>query len=834
MRTRAGERSIGPGILCAAFVLTLVAAGCRSDRFGLGADRRGSVAQLARIDGFDVEHYDLDLRLDPSTRSIEGTCRVRFVATRAGLERVVLDLSGLRVRDVRDDAGNTLAFAQRGERLAIELASALAQGDLGVVEVSYEGSPSSGLWFVGESSGAPGADLPTHAFTQGECEDASGWFPCRDLPSDRATHTLRARVPAGWTTVAGGSLTASTSSGGERIDEWETRFPLPPYLVTLVAGELVSVDDAFGDVPLQYLSPEPYAPLLENALADTDEALAFLEELTGRAYPFPKYAQACVENFPFGGMENASATTLTVQALGDERQLVDSPATGLVVHEAAHQWFGDLLTCETWPEIWLNEGFATYATLLFTERTRGRDEFLLALRAQQDQVVAADNGSARRPIVFDEYRDPMDLFFSGHVYQGGATRLHLLRHVLGDEAFFAGIRRYVALNENASVTTDDLRLALEEASGRRLETFFRQWVQSPGHPEVVVQWRFDPSARKVHLTVEQVQATGDGTPSVFEAPVDVEVRTPERTARHRIALTRRKQVFELPAESAPIWVLFDVEGALPKELDSRKSDGEWFAIAAEAANPNARRDAIDRLMAMAASPAAAPASAKLARAAVLERLERDEVPAVRARAAASIAALAPQFADVRAALVLAAREDPSLEVRRGALTALESCVAGGPGDELASAVEAGASWATMISAASLYRRAAPAAVAAARLREWMAIDSPHQVLRAALVPELAAVEGVTVADLAQFVGSREADRVRAAAVKELGVRAQGGGEAEALLGRCLAERSFRVRGAAIDALASFGSASALGALRAYYPSSVFPPERRAIEKALRP
>ena len=208
----------------------------------------------------------------------------------------------------------------------------------------------------------------------------------------------------------------------------------------MAAGEFVELSGEWEGLPLSWLSEARYAPWINESLAETDDALAFLTELTGVPYPYDKYSQVCVENFPFGGMENISATTLTASALLDERGLKDDPATGLVVHEAVHQWFGDLLTCKEWSEIWLNEGFATYFTNVYFERTRGSDDFRVRMRKAQAQYMKGDSGSKRRPIVHDVYRDPMDLFFGGHTYQGGATRLHLLRSVLGDDDFFAGVK----------------------------------------------------------------------------------------------------------------------------------------------------------------------------------------------------------------------------------------------------------------------------------------------------------------------------------------------------------------------------------------------------------
>ena len=214
-------------------------------------------------------------------------------------------------------------------------------------------------------------------------------------------------------------------------------------------------------IPLRFLAPAKWAGGLETSLATMAAALEFLSDVTGKRYPYSKYSQVCVQNFPFGGMENISATTLAVEALSDERGIRDSDPTGLIVHEAAHQWFGDLLTCADWSHVWLNEGFATYMALLFVERAQGHDAFRTAVRDALDTYTAGDRGANRRPLVWSVYKEPLDLFFGGHTYQGGAVRLHHMRFVLGDEAFFRGLRIYVGDNAGRGVVTGDLAAAME-------------------------------------------------------------------------------------------------------------------------------------------------------------------------------------------------------------------------------------------------------------------------------------------------------------------------------------------------------------------------------------
>ncbi|MDP6956736.1 MAG: M1 family metallopeptidase, partial [Planctomycetota bacterium] len=722
-----------------------------------------------RLSDFDVEHYSIELALDPRARSFAARCTVRLHASIDGLESVALDLAGLEVNAVHDGALRELSYEHSGGQLDIALAQPLAQGDFIELAVDYAGLPQKGLWFAGEREGAA-----THVFTQGECEDSHWWFPCWDFPSDRATSEVRVTMPAHWTSVAAGELIDSTKTEVTRTDHWRMPTPHPAYLTTLVAGEFVVQEGEWDGIPLLFLAAEEDQHLMEAAFAETDEALAFLSEVTGKRYPYSKYSQACVDNFPFGGMENISATTLTSNVLTDERGRRDRAATGLVVHEAAHQWFGDLMTCRDWSHIWLNEGFATYMTLLYFERTRGVDEYRARLRQAQQAYMAGDQGANRRPTVHNIYRDPMDLFFGGHAYPGGAARLHLLREVMGDEAFFAGIRRYVGDNIGRSVTTADLRRALEQSSGQDLGEFFDQWFHSQGYPEMSVRWEWDGRNRQVALCVEQTQEAGDGTPRVFKVPVDVEVRTASGVSNHRLQLDRRRHRFVLPCDERPTWVRFDKYGSLPASVDREKRTSEWLAIAGQDDDVGGRVMAVEVLGRVLAG-SKDDDLADLIRGELLNRLSGDSSRFVRQAAVQALAA----GGGTRAAEVLCAvaREDAEAQVRVAALSALEGFVGlrgDGLGDEalahLAETVyEDGFSWQTMIAAASLRRASSPEG-AFFWLGDRLHEPSPHSVLQAGLLRVLSRCDDPGVLpQLRLWAGDHDAaPETRVVAVQALG------------------------------------------------------------------
>jgi len=807
-----------------ALALSLLPA-CRSTAAAPPNRLARASAHAPRVEPIDAEHYFLDLALNPDARRLDGTCGLYLVAVEGGVRRVVLDLVGLEVETAREVGGPDLAFEQRDGELSIDLGRTLAAGERIELAIEYGGRPLKGLWFVGDADGAP-----TQVFTQGECEDSRFWFPCLDHPADRATSELRVSMPAHWTSVAAGRRLESEVRAGRKVEHWRIDAPHPCYLTTLVAGEFLVKEDVWDGVALWFLADPRYEEWMEASFEQTDEVLAFLSDVTGRRYPYSKYSQACVDGFPFGGMENITATTLTDATLADERGSRDATSHGLVAHEAAHQWFGDLLTCADWSHVWLNEGFATYMTALYFERSLGPDDFRVRMRDMQDQYAAGDVGSARRPTVHDVYRDPLDLFFGGHTYQGGAARLHLLRRELGDRDFFAGIRRYVADNAGRGVVTDDLRVALEEVSGRDLARFFEQWFRRPGYPEFEWSWSWNEKAGAVELDVAQVQEPGDGTPLVFDVPLDVEVRAGGGSELYELRADRRRQRFTLPAAEKPVWVRFDKHGWIPKLVTTTKSAREWLALACEDDDVNGRRDALRALGSIAAE-ARDERTRRILLDEIAGRLSADPVPAVRVAAARALAGAGSDVA--RRPLERAARGDAAAEVRVAALEALRG---GAVDPELADLAQGcfdeGFSWGVMRAAAALRVDAAPADAF-----EWVVarldVASPHDTLRAGLLEVLAGLAHAAVKDELLAVAGDPASGVaaRSAAAAGLGRRGRDGEVRRCLLD-LLDAREFRLRQAALRALGELDDERARRPLEALYARSVFPRERRALEQIL--
>jgi aminopeptidase N len=816
-----------PPRLASALLAGLVLGACA----GLPASTAPSLSRpqrdlASRQVPFDVEHYAIELALHPERRAIEGTCRVRLWAKEQRVAEVVLDLLGLEVRGIVDERGARLAFEHAGDKLAIRLDRPLARDEWCELSIAYAGSPRTGLHWAGVVDG-----VPTQAWTQGECDEARGWFPCFDEPRERATHELVVDAPAHWTIVAAGERLERVESGARARERWRATFPHPSYLVTLAAGEFASAHGEFGSTPLSFHGPRALADELLPAFEETDEILAYFSELTGVRYPYPKYAQTCVDDFHYGGMENLSATTLTDTALFDAKGRVDQPITGLVAHEAAHQWFGDLLTCAEWSEIWLNEGFATYLTLLWTERSRGRDAFLCEMRDTQEAYLRMAGETSRRAVVHGMGREPMELFFSGHVYPGGAARLQLLRGMLGVERFEAALRRWTGLNQNRAVTTAEFVDCVEASSGLDLARFEREWLRGRGHPIVVA--RHERTAQGVVLHVEQVQDAGSGIPVAFAFPLDVEFGDASGGRTRRVEVDERVERFEFALDPGFDWLRLDPGALVPMDLRHSVSADEALAQLAHASDAQGRRAAARLLGKELREGTNADLKRRIGQA-LLERMEAERSKEAKVAIVQALAPFAAEEAHV--ALASACAADPHPAVRVAALEALVAAaarLAPEAKDALVAAARAlaqdGPSWA--VEGAAVQLLAACGALDLEGLRAQLAVASPHGARESRVVAAIGRSADPRARALLEQVAldAARADATRGVALSALAPALQSD---PALARRMLAlfdSDRYRVRRAAIQELGRVRTAQVAAALRALHARSAYDDERLRIE-----
>jgi aminopeptidase N len=533
---------------------------------------------------FKVTHLKLNLRFDAEQQSVGGTAAVTLAPFADGFGHVELDAAEMNVTGVRllsqaeanavliplGGESVALSFEVHKEKLSVELNRGYARGEELTLEIAYSCRPRKGLFFVKPDEAYP--DKPRQIWSQGETEDAHWWFPCADVPRQKMTTELIATVADNFFALSNGTLVATSENPLEKTKtyHWRQDQPHPAYLVTVVIGEYKLIQERLDGLPVDYYvyadKEEAGRKLFEN----TPQMIEFFAERFGYPYPYPKYAQILVDDFLFGAMENTSATTMTDRVLLDERAALDLSYDDIVAHELAHQWWGDLVTCKHWSQIWLNESFATYSEYLWREFKQGSDEARFALHQDWLTYLREDLLSHRRPIVYHRYRFSDELM-DRHAYEKGACVLHMLRQELGDDAFFRSLARYLGKFAFGVAEAGDFKAAIEEATGRNLYWFFDQWIHKAGYPELEVEYEWQRERKTLRLAVKQVQGRegkaedGSDAAPLFRFPVEIEIVTAdsdsvietEHRASYRVTVEREEQEFYFPCETKPRLVVFD-------------------------------------------------------------------------------------------------------------------------------------------------------------------------------------------------------------------------------------------------------------------------------------
>jgi aminopeptidase N len=766
-----------------------------------------------------VTHVRLELALDMAGRSVRGRSELHLLARRDQVTAVEMNAVDMEIEEVTAD-GTAAAHTYDGERLRLVLPRPCARGERVTVAVSYHCTPRRGLYFVGPDAHHP--DRPAECWTQGQDEDARHFWPCIDAPIEKATSEVICVAPRGLFVLSNGDLREQKDLDDERT-RWHYVLDLPhsPYLLTLVCGRFAEVKDRAPEtgVDVYYYVPPGREDDARRSFGRTPEMIDYFSRRIGIPYPQRRYSQIVVSDFIFGGMENTTATTLTDQAVLDARAALDHDVDGLVSHELAHQWWGDLLTCREWPEAWLNEGFATYFEYVWREHHKGRDEADVELLADGDSYLS-EAGTYQRPIVCRQYEEPIDLF-DRHLYEKGGRVLHMLRHEVGEDPFWRALSLYAQRHLNKTVETRDLARAFEEASGRNLDRFFDQWVATAGHPELEGSWQWDPDSGLGTLRLEQKQS-GD-RPYQLTATVRFEIGGQDRD--EKVTIRERTHAFEFRLPSAPTQVIFDPGDVLLKTAKVDKARPLWVR------QLKAGRLAVDRVLAARAlGEKPEPASV----AALSEALESDPFWAVRSAAATALGRT--RRGDALDALV-AARSQSHPRVRRAVAMALGE-FRGEPlaGDLLARWVDEGdpSYFAEANAALSLGRSRSSRAVEV--LTRALSRSSFQDVIRARALEGLGASGDEAALPVVRAELRPDAQfQARRAAVAALARLSEGTLEARRARELCelaLEDRDFRVRIEASSALVLLGDPRAVPALERAAAAELDGRGRRRLREAI--
>lgn len=537
-----------------------------------------------------VEHIFLDLWLDIPHQSYQGTCSIRLLPIRSGINRLTLDAVNLNIQSVYVDQISQ-NFDYNGEQLFIQLSQPTQIGQHLLIAIAYSvEKPQRGIYFIQPDQHYP--HKPTQVWTQGEDEDSRFWFPCFDYPGQLSTSEIRVRVPKDFMAISNGELIDTQEHGEEKIYHWSQKQIHPTYLMTLAVGDFAEICDQWEGKPVTYYVEQRRKDDAQRSMGKTPRMMEFLSNKYGYAYPFPKYAQVCVDDFIFGGMENTSTTLLTDRCLLDERAALDNRNTeSLVVHELAHQWFGDLLVIKHWSHAWIKEGMASYSEVMWTEHEYGDQEAAYYRLLEARSYLSEDSDRYRRPMVTHVYREAIELY-DRHIYEKGSCVYHMIRAELGEELFWRAIQTFVADNAHKTVETVDLLRAIEKATGRNLAFLFDQYVYRGGHPEFKIAYSWDGDT-KAKLTVTQTQADKNNTKDLFDLKIPIgfgytQPGQPAQLKTFTVRVNEAEQSFYFPLAEKPQFVSFDVGNNFLKTVTLEYSVPELKAQLESDPNPISR------------------------------------------------------------------------------------------------------------------------------------------------------------------------------------------------------------------------------------------------------
>ena len=533
---------------------------------------------------YDLTHARIELRFDVDQRQVTGQVTHTLSALRDGIAQLNFDSVDLNISSVQVD-GHDAHFSTDAEKLRVDLGTPSKAGQKYEVLIRYDGKPKKGLFFILPDKSRP--NQTKQIWSQGEAEDTRYYIPIYDYPNDRTAFDMILTVPSDWETVSNGKLVSVTSAPqGMKTWSWSQTLPVPTYLISVVAGEFEKQSQTWRNIPVEYVVPRGFRERIAPTFSRTPDMLTYFSDRLGVNYAWDKYDQSMVDQFVVGGMENVSATTLTTRSLQNPLLARESlqGSDGLLSHEMAHQWFGDLVTCKDWAHLWLNEGFATFMATLWQEHQYGADN--AAYSRWRTQVGWMRQGRLYAvPVVTRTFNDSLE--YAGNIYDKAGLILQMLRVQLGDEAFFGGLQHYLEKNRLGNVVTEDLVKALEESTGSSLDLFFNQWIYGAGAPRFAVTSSYDASVHQLSLTVKQTQRVG-GAVGLFDVPMEIVVATAEGTQEFPVRLSKAEETFNFPVNAAPLNVIFDKGSRILKSVDFRKAPAEWIYQLQHA------EDAVDR------------------------------------------------------------------------------------------------------------------------------------------------------------------------------------------------------------------------------------------------
>ena len=559
------------------------------DTINVSAFPEPSPIQTARDIDFDLIHTSLEVKFDLEKQYLFGKANLTISPYFYPQKTVVLDAKKMEIHNVTATLKNQElkvdSFVKSNLYLTIYLHQEVSSKDTFEIEVDYTSKPNEfkpegigsairsdkGLYFIDPTNLDP--NKPTQIWTQGEPEANSNWFPTFDTPNQKTTQEIAITVDEKFTTLSNGVLDFSSLNGdGTSTDYWSMNLPHSSYLFMMAIGEFAVVEDNSIDIPIKYFVEPKYKDHAAKIFKYTPEMLQFFSKKLGVNYSWPKFDQVIVRDYVSGAMENTTAVIFGEFVQKTSRELIDGDNQDIVAHEMFHHWFGDLITCEGWGNLTVNESFATYAPYLWREFKYGKidaDRYL-----ENNKLSYFEEAVFKQEkLVRTQFYQPLDMF-DRHSYSKGSTIIHMLRNQLGDDAFFKGLQIFLTENAYQPVEAMHLKLAMEKASGKNLDIFFNQWYFSKGHPEVEVDFIVDDASKTVKIQFNQTE-NSDNIYPFFNLPLDVEVQTSQGIYKANVKLFNRVDSLKVSYEGELQNVLLDPGGKLLVKWQENKPFS-WF------------------------------------------------------------------------------------------------------------------------------------------------------------------------------------------------------------------------------------------------------------------
>ncbi len=492
----------------------------------------------------DVIHYDISIQLSDSSNAIAGIAKIQALIRGESATGMWLDLADMSVSKVLV-GGMTRSFKCNEGRLSFEFDHAYIRNDMVDIEVRYRGKPGDGLLFGKNKYGR------RVVFAENWPDKAHHWFPSIDHPSDKASVSFTVTAPDKYEVIANGLLKKTALLPSNRkMTQWAETKSIPTYCMVVGIGEFSLLRSTKDTLPLTWYVYPQDSQAASVKFRRTDQMISYFEKLLG-PYPYDKLAQV-ESTIRLGAMENSNTIFYGEDLFGS---LSEEP----VAHELAHQWFGDSITESDWDQLWLSEGFATYLEALFYEHVNGPEAMTRAMERHTTRILSYRQ-SMDRPII-DPLQTDLMKKLSPLTYEKGAWVLHMLRGMLGDKAFFAGLHQFYVQYAGGNISTADFQKAMELAGGLDLKHFFQQWLYEPGLPEYRISWQWDQSAGNLDVFVQQTQLRG-----LFDMPVEIRVAAGNRSETHRFRVHQAAHVFRLPFTAKPTAVELDPGNHILKVL----------------------------------------------------------------------------------------------------------------------------------------------------------------------------------------------------------------------------------------------------------------------------